>query len=132
VGLRSHVHEHNATLLDGRVRGDADLFLEIGLRWLVRHVHARAAGVEFPAVIDTPQATLLIPAEEQGRAAVRAVVGDDTHATATLAERNQVLAQQTDADWRTVGLGQLLGEECRQPVLAEYAAPRSTWSYTRQ
>src|SRR5437667_194173 len=69
---RPHVGPDEAAQLDRGIRRLADLVLEGELLRLVHHVHATAADVELPAVIDAPQPTLLVAAEEQRGASMRA------------------------------------------------------------
>src|SRR5581483_4451689 len=70
---RPHVGPYHACLLDARVGGVVDLVFEAAFGRLVRHVDAAPDSVEFPAVVDAAEATLLVSAEEEGRAAVRTV-----------------------------------------------------------
>src|SRR5438128_10641122 len=69
---RSHVGPEEAAQLDRGVGLLADLVLEGELFRLVHHVHTAAADVELPAVVDTPQPTLLVAAEGQRGAPIRA------------------------------------------------------------
>ena len=91
----------------GRIGGDADLVLEVVLLRLVHHVDAGAGDVELPAVIDAAQAAFLVAPEVQRGATVRAEFVDQADAAFAVAERDQVLAEQADADRRTVGFGDL-------------------------
>jgi len=51
-----------------------DLVLELMLRGLIGLVDTGAGDIELPAVIDAAQTTLLVAAEEQRGAAVRAIL----------------------------------------------------------
>src|SRR5579859_1237629 len=66
----THVDPDDASGFFGRIGRSSDFVLEVGLGWLVRHIDARAVGSELPAVVDAPDATFFVSAEEQGRAAV--------------------------------------------------------------
>ncbi len=110
--------------VDGRIGRLADLVLEAQLFRLVHHVHATAADVELPAVVDAPETALLVASEEERRAPMRAVFVEETDAPFGVAERHQLLAQQLDAHRRAVGLGQLLREQRGNPVPAHGLAHR--------
>src|SRR5207245_10481394 len=69
---RSHVGPDETAQLDRGIGLLADLVLEGELFRLVHHVHTAAADIELPAVVDTPQPTLLVAAEEQRGAPMRA------------------------------------------------------------
>ena len=77
---------------------------------LARQVDAVAVGVEFPAVIDAAQAAFLVAAEEQRRAAMRAIRVDQADTPLRVAEGDQVLAEQAHAHRRAVALRQLRGQ----------------------
>ena len=93
----AHVGPDEPVALERRVGLRPDLLGEgLGGRD-VRHVEAIALHVELPAVIRAAQPGLLVAAEEQGRAAMRAAVIHDADASARVAERDQLLAQQHEA-----------------------------------
>ena len=98
--------------------------LEVVLRRFVHHVGAGAGDVELPAVIDAAQTAFLVAAEEQRRAAVRAEFVDQADAALGVTERDEVLAEQADADRRTVGFGDLARQGRGNPVAAEGVAHR--------
>src|SRR6266508_4047494 len=75
---RPHVGPDEAAQLDRGVGLLADLVLEGELFWLVHHVHTATADVELPAVVDTPQPTLLVAAEEQRGAPMRAELVEES------------------------------------------------------
>jgi hypothetical protein len=69
-------------------------------------------------VVDAADALLLVATEEERRAAVRTRVLNEDDSARGGAERDQVLAQQADADRCTVRIGDFLRKERRHPVLA--------------
>ncbi len=95
------------------------LSLKSDLGRLVGHVDAAAVDVELPAVVDAAQSFFFIAAEEQRRAAVRAVVGDQAELVARGPERDQVLAEEAQAHW------------CRRRVLAARSARKAGSQYSR-
>src|SRR5438270_11986259 len=72
--------------------------LEGALRRLGRRLLDRAIDAELPAVIEAANATVLDPAQHQRGAAMGAVLVQQTDLAATVAEGDEVLAQQADAD----------------------------------
>src|SRR5262249_30862306 len=70
------------------------------------------------------QSALLVAAEPQRHASVRAEFVDESVPSVRIAKRQQTLRQELDTHRRTVVLGQLLGEERRNPVTAEHPAHR--------
>ena len=129
---RSHVGPHDAAALDARVGSDADLVHEAAAGRLARHVDALALDVEFPAVIDAAQPAFLVAAEEQGRRAMGTALVQQPDAAGGVAERDQPLAQELDADRRAVGLGKLLGEQRRYPIAPHEIAHRRSRTGPRQ
>ena len=101
--LAAHVDPDDAPALAAAVRLLAHLRAERRLHRLVGHVDALAGGVVLPAVIDAPEPRFLVASEEQVRAAVRAVGPEHAHAPVGVAERDEVLAQQADAQRIAVG-----------------------------
>src|SRR2546426_12640528 len=93
---RPHVGPDEAAQLDRGIRRLADLVLEGELLRLVHHVHATAADVELPAVIDAPQPTLLVAAEEQRGASMRAELVEEADATLGVAKGHQGFTQEPD------------------------------------
>ena len=106
----------------GRISRQPHLVLELMLLRLVQLIDAGAGHVELPAVIDAAQAALLVAPEEERCASVGAELVEQPHAPAGVAERDQALAEQADADGGAVGLGQLTGEERGHPVPAHRGA----------
>ena len=81
------------------------MLLELVLRRLVELIDAVAFDVEFPAVIDAAQPAFLVAPEEQRDAAMRAEFVDQADAAVAVAERDEILAEQSDAHRRAVRLG---------------------------
>src|SRR6185295_15273504 len=109
-----------------RVGLDGDLAAHAGIGLDIRHVDALALDVVLPAVVHAAQAALLVATEEEVRAAVRAAWLDQADAPVRVAERDQVLSHDLDADRRAVGRGHLARERDRQPVAPEVIAHRRT------
>jgi hypothetical protein len=101
---RAHVDPDHAALLDRRVGLGLHLLLEVPDRRHARHVDAVAGHVELPAVIDAAYPALLVAAEEQRRAAMRAAMVHHAHLAGAVAERDQLLAEQLEAQRRPVAL----------------------------
>jgi hypothetical protein len=100
---RAHVRPDDAAQLDRGIGRLADLVLEGELFRLVHHVHAAAADVELPAVVDAPQPALLVTAEEQRGAPMRAELFEESDAPLGVTKGHQVLAEELDAHGRAVG-----------------------------
>ena len=121
---RAHVGPDHPGGLPARVAGRPDLLLERALRRLVRHVHAAPGDVELPAVVDAAQAVVLVPAEVERRAAVRAALREQAHAPGSVPEDDQVFAQDAHPHRVAVGFGQLLGQHDGDPVAAHQVPHR--------
>ncbi len=100
----AHVHPDQAGPLHDAIGLGFDLVLEILVLGHVRHVEAVAGNVELPAVIDAAQPALLVAAEEQRGAAVRAAMVHHADAARAVAEGQKLLAQQHEAGRRAVAL----------------------------
>src|SRR5262249_17809052 len=72
---------------------------------------------------------LFVTTEEERRAAVRAVILDQTDLTGRGAEGDEILAEEPDPDGCAVFLRKLAGHERGDPVLAQQGARRRTGSY---
>src|SRR5262245_561193 len=105
-----------------RISLDRDLVVVRGAGRHVRKLDAPAVHVVLPAVIDAAQPALFVAAEEQVRAAVRALGLDQAHAALRIAERDQLLAEQLHADRRAIGLGKLARQRDRLPEAPEILA----------
>ena len=113
----AHVGPDDAVALLAGVGRDLHLVLEVGLGGLGGHVDAVAADVVLPAVVDAADAGLLVATEEEAGAPVGAVVVDEADGAGGVAEGDEVLAEQADADGVGVGAWELAGHEGRDPVL---------------
>ena len=102
----------------------ADAVLEAALRRLVWHIHATSQPVELPAVIDATQPVLLVAPEEQGGAAVWAMVAEKADATRAVAECDQVFGEQAHPDRWAVRIRQFGGEQGWLPITAQHATHR--------
>src|SRR5215472_12755727 len=69
----AHIYPDNAAAFCSWIGGGLHLMPEIAICGLIGHVRTVADRVEFPAVVHASQARLLVAAEEQAGAAVRAV-----------------------------------------------------------
>src|SRR5215208_5580220 len=101
----THVRPDKTAALLRRIRDRVDLVLEIRLRRLVRHVETVSVDIELPAVVDAAQPRLLISAEEQGCAAVRAVVLNEANLASGVAKSDEVLTHEADAQWIAIRRG---------------------------
>src|SRR6266705_1828216 len=82
---RAEIGPDDAAHLHGGIGRDEDLVLEVQTLRLVHHVHAPAVDVELPAVEDAAQSALLVAAEEQRGAAMRAMLLDQPDAVPRIA-----------------------------------------------
>jgi hypothetical protein len=87
-----------------------------GARRLGGHLDYVALDVEFPAVVQAAQPAILVTAEEQRSAAMRAALAQHAHGAVGIAEHHQVLADQARPHRRAVLLRHLLDQAHRQPV----------------
>src|SRR5947209_4576518 len=94
---RPHIGPDDPASLLARIGGMAELVLEVAFGRLIGHVHAAPSEVELPTVVDAAQAKFLVAAEEQRGPAVRTVLTQQANLPVPLAERDQVLSQQRDA-----------------------------------
>ena len=92
VSARPQVGPDDPARLVHRVGPHPDLLAERG--GLARHVHAPAVHVERPPVVDAAERRVLVAAEVQRRAPVRAVLLHQADPPGGVAERHQVLAEQ--------------------------------------
>src|SRR4029077_5925559 len=111
--------------LDRRIGGDVDFVEKLVLGRLVHLVDAAAGDVELPAVIDAAQPAFLVAAEEQRGAAVRAIFVQEPDPPLTVAKGDEVFAQEPHPYRRTLGLGDLAREQCRDPVAPHRVAHRA-------
>ena len=83
-------------------------------------------------MIDAAQARLFVAAEEQRRAAMRAVVVRGSRLAVGVAERDQVFAEQPEAEGIAVRRRQLGRQQRGQPEAAEQLAHRRAGPGARQ
>src|SRR5439155_6892194 len=125
---RDHVSPDDAVALLAGISPRFDLGLEIALRRFRRHIDALAADIELPAVIDAAQAVFLIAAEEQRGSPVGAGILDQTNLSRGRPKADEVLAEETDTERRTVGPRQLVRPRSRDPVLPHEVPHRCSWA----
>jgi hypothetical protein len=121
--LRAHIGPHDARALDARIGLEAHALA--GLR-RGRHVHAFPMPVEFQPMIGAAEAVLLVAAEIERRAAVRAELVDKADLSRGIAERQKLLAEDLHALLRPVRLGNLARQQNRHPVTAHEIAHGGT------
>ena len=121
LGALAHIDPDHAVALGGLVGLGLDLVLEVLMRRHVRHVDAVAVHVVFPAVIDAADAVLLVAAEKQRGAAMRAAVVHDADPARAVAERDQLFAEQHEPHRRAVAL-ELRRHHRRDPILPHQLA----------
>jgi len=114
-----HVNPNQAAVKGCRVSRDVNLVFEVAFGGFGRHVDAVAVDVEFPAVIDTANAALLVASEVERGAAVGAVRLDDPDFVIRVAKGDQILTEQAQAHGRAIRFGQLVGQHRRQPESPE-------------
>ena len=130
-GALPHIDPHHAGALDRRVGLGADLVLEVLQRLHVRHVKAAAGHLEFPTVIDTADAAFFVAAEKQRGAAVRATMIHDADPAGIIAKRDQLLAEQHQAD-RHPAARDFRRHQRRDPVFPHQPAHRGARADPRQ
>jgi hypothetical protein len=114
-GGGSHKDPHHATLLTGRIGHLLDPLLEMPLRRFVGHIHARARDVELPAVVSAAEPGLLVAAEEQRSAPMRAEGTDDADPPGRVPESHQVLAEEPEPHRRPIAIRDLGRHQRWQP-----------------
>src|SRR5262249_47812933 len=112
---------HHAGALDAGIALDPHVLARLRRR---RHVDALSVDRELEAVIGAADAVLLVAAEIERRAAVRAELVDEADLAFAVAEGEQLLAQNLHTHRRAVGLGDLAREQNRYPVAPHQAAHR--------
>ncbi len=83
-------------------------------------------------MVDAAQPVLLVAAEEERCPAVGAVGAEQAHAAGGVAEGDEVLPEESDPQRVPVRVGQLGGEQGRDPVLAQQVAHRGARANTGQ
>src|SRR5438552_11680840 len=120
---RAHVGPDDAAQLHAGVRLELDAAAYAFAR-LGGQIHALAVHVVLPAVVRAAQPALLVAAEPERNAAMRAEFVDDADAPFAVAERDQPLSEQLHANRRTVALRQFPVEQRRYPVTPEQLTHR--------
>jgi hypothetical protein len=127
--LRAHIGPHDAPALDARIGLDAHALAGLRRR---RHVHAFPMTVELQPMIGAAEAVLLVAAEIERRAAVRAEFVDKADLPRGVAKRQKLLAEDLHALLRPVRLGNLARQQNRHPVTAHEIAHGGARSGTHQ
>jgi len=73
------------------------LVFEVLMWRYVRHIEALAQNIEFPAVIDAADPTLLVAAKKQRRATMRAAMIHHSDPARAVTKCDQLLAEQHQA-----------------------------------
>ena len=121
---RPHVGPQDSAALDQRIGLQLDLLAEAAFGRLRRHLDALAGVVVFPAVIGAAQPVVLVAAEPQRHAAMRAELVGQRESALRVAPGQQPLGQKLDPHRRAFVLRQLLGVHRRNPIAAEHLAHR--------
>jgi len=129
---RAKIRPQYAVRVAHRIRLGSHLRLEQAVGPFGRHVDTGAARVEFPTVINAAESALFVATEEHRRAPVRAKGVDQADAAVTRTERDEVLAEQPDADRRAVFLPELLAQQKREPEAAHKRTHRRPWTGLRE
>src|SRR5439155_16635571 len=95
-------------------------------------VDALPGDVVFPAVIRAAQAAVLVAAEPERHAAMRAELLHQADAAFAVAPGDERLAEELDAHRRAVGLGYITRQHRRQPVAPEKTAHQRPGPGARQ
>src|SRR5262249_15820859 len=114
-----HVGPQYSAAFYERIGFELDLPAEAGLLWFRGNVDALPRVVVLPTVIGAAQPVSLIATEPQGHAAMGAELIDQSKPAPSIAEPDQSLRKKLDADRRTFGLGELFGQQCRNPIPTE-------------
>jgi hypothetical protein len=122
---RPQIGPYDPAQLDRRIGGDVDFVEEMVLGRLVHLVDAGAGDVKLPAVIDAAQPAFLVAAEKERGAAMRAIFVEEPDPPLAVAKGDEVLAQEPHPHRRSIGLGDLAREECRDPVAPHRVAHRA-------
>ena len=118
----AEVSPHHFACFARCIRLDRDLAVVGRIRRHVRHIDAASFHVVLPAVVDAAQAAVLVAAEEEVGAAVRAAGLDQADTAIARAEGDQVLSHHAQTNRWRVRRRQLARERHGQPVPAEILA----------
>ena len=121
---RTEVSINDAVGFVRGIRRVAELLAKIAIGGFRGSFNDIALNVVFPAVVNTAQTALFVAAEKKRRAAVGAVLADETDASLSVAKRNQIFAHKLYAYGRAVGGGNFFGEQRRDPVAPDQIAHR--------
>src|ERR1044071_6435429 len=108
-----------------------DLVLETGRFRLGRLLDTLPGTIELPAVIGTANAFLVDATESERSAAVRALLADHTITAGTIAEDDQIFAEQPNSFDRLF-VGQFTGAGHRHPVTTQQLTARRAASDSGQ
>src|SRR5262249_2180345 len=117
----AHIGPDQAVALEHLVALGLDLLRKGVVRRHVRHVEAIAVDVELPAVIGAAQPLVLVAAEEQRGAAVRAAVIEDADPAGAVAKGHELLAEQKEPH-RVAARLELARLRGGNPVFAHHVA----------
>ncbi len=131
LGACTHIYPDQAGALIHLVAPGADLLLEVLRRRHIRHFEATPFDIEFPAVIDAPDAVFLVAAEEQRGAAVGALMVEHADPAGTVAKGDELFAEQHQPHGVAVGL-QFGRERCGNPILPHQLAHHRARANPRQ
>ena len=115
----AEVRPEHVAALDQGVGLQLHVFAEVARLRLARHLDGLAGDVVLPAVIRAAQAALLVPAEPERDAAVRAELVDQAVTALGVPEREEPLREDLDPHRRTVVLWKLLRQQHGLPVATE-------------
>jgi len=90
---RSHIGEQQAAELRHGIGGVLDFVFEAGLRGFKGLLYAFTAWVVFPSMIDAADAILLDKSVVKGRAAMGAVLANETVCSALIPEQHEILTE---------------------------------------
>src|SRR5205823_2077081 len=121
---RPHVRPDEPAALDARIGRRADFLSEVALRRLAREIDTAAGLIELPSVIDAAQPFALVATVKQAGAPVRTRVLHQADRAGSGAIGDEILAEQTHAERRALGLRQLTRERRGNPVLTHERAHR--------
>ena len=120
----SHVGEDHPARLDTGISGMMDLVFQLAtgrFRGCFKHV---AFDVVLPAMIDAPQTALFVTTVKQRSPSVATVLVQEADSPPSVAKSNEVLAEKSHAHGRTIGIGNFLRQQSRDPISPEQTTHR--------
>ncbi len=129
---RSHKSENDSARLDTGIRGMMNLVLQLAAGRLRRGFEHMAFDVVLPTVIDAPQAAFFVAAEKQRSAAMGTVFAEQSDLSSSIAESDEVFAEQTHAHGRAIGFGNFLREQGGDPIAAKQTTHRGAGMHSGQ